>query len=136
MIAHLNRGVCYYKAGDPDRAMMDWDSVRANYPNQPTLAYVYSVASNYYYGQGLKYGKAGDHEKAIIAFTKGADAAPKDADIWFNIGFANLSLSHYSEAAKAFERSLQLKPGNPRAQAYLDQARGHIIGLTTDSLRK
>lgn len=124
--AFLNKGVAYYKSGYADSALNVWDSVRKYYPNHPTLPYVYKILSNYYYAEGLKYGKSGQHNLAAISFGKAAKASPQDADIWYNAGFANLSAGNYQAAAQAFERSLKLAPNNNTTRQFYQQALSHL----------
>ncbi len=120
---YQNRGVCYYQTGNADHALADWDSVKKYYPNHPSLPYLYSVVSNYYYKQGIEHGKAGEHDQAVISFQKAASATPMAPDVWYNLGFANLSAGHYKEAMVAFDRCLKLKPGNARAREYFEEAK-------------
>ena len=124
--AYQNRGVCFYQLGNADQALSDWDSVRHFYPNHPSLPYLYSVVSNYFYKQGMEHGKANEHEAALISFRKAADATPNSPDIWYNIGYASFSAGHYKEAVYAFERSLRLKPNNARAIDFCAQAKRMI----------
>ncbi len=124
--AFKNRGVCYYQLGDADKALADWDTLRKIYPTYPSLPYMYTIISNYYYKQGIAHGKAGRHDQAVISFTKAADARPADPDIWYNIGFANFSLGRYREAMVAFERALRLNTKNPNARSYYEQSKAKL----------
>ena len=121
--AYVNRAVCYYKTGNADGALADCDTVRAHSPGQPSLPYMYSVFSNYFFKEGMKYGIAGQHELAIKAFRKAADATPREPETWFNIGFANFSAGHYREALGAWDTLKKIQPNNTRADQYYEQAR-------------
>ncbi len=121
-----NRGVAYYKLGFTDIAVANWDSTRLIHPGHPELPYVYSIASNYYYRDGLKYGKSGQHELAIEAFRKAAHCKPMEPDIWYNLGFANMMGKHYEAAVNAFQNSLRFNSKNPNARKYLEQCKGFI----------
>lgn len=52
----------------------------------------------------------GNVTEALEAYTKGTSLAPGDASIWFNLGVAHSSQEHYAEAAKAWERVVNLGP--------------------------
>ena len=121
--ALLNRGVCYYKMGEPDKALADLDTVRARYPRQPSLPYSRSIVSNYYFKQGIENGSHYRNEEAVISFSKAVNANPKEPDSWYNLGYANFASGHYPEAIHALEISLRLKPGFPKAILTLQQAK-------------
>ncbi len=124
--AYQNRGVCYYKLGFADKAVADWDSVKLHYPTNPNLAYLYSIASNYYFKHGIESGNAGRHEDAILNFRKAAHVTPQASDIWFNIGFASYSINKFSDAAEAFGICMRLDPKNVRAKQMYEQAKAQI----------
>ncbi len=113
--AFQNRGTAYYQLGLPDSAMADWDMLRKLYPDHPSLDYLTTVLSNYYFKEGMKWGRAGDHEQAIIYFQKSAHANGSKPDAWYNLGFANFSAGHYEAAIKAFEMCLKI----PKENKYL-----------------
>lgn len=123
---YLNKGVAMYKMGYPDSALKCWDSVRRLYPNHPTLPYVTRILSNFYYIAGIRNGKAGNHDSAAYYFGKAAHAKPDEGDVWYNLGFAELSGGHYEEAARAFGNCLKVDPNNANARRYYQQAVSHL----------
>jgi len=52
----------------------------------------------------------GDYATAKTFFTTYVAATPGDAEAWFYLGGANLGLDQPGEAAKAFSKSIELKP--------------------------
>jgi tetratricopeptide (TPR) repeat protein len=118
-----NRGVAYYKMGYTDIAVANWDTTKMYHPGHPELPYVFTIASNYYYRDGIKYGKAGEHELAIQAFMKAAHCKPTEPDIWYNIGYANMMGAHYEKAITAYENSLRFSSKNPNARQYLEKCK-------------
>lgn len=52
----------------------------------------------------------GDYAAAKGFFANYVATAPKDAEAWFYLGAADLALQQPPEAAKAFEKSVELKP--------------------------
>ncbi len=121
--AYKNRGVCYYQTGFPDRAMADWDTLRAIYPTYPSLPYMLSIIGNYYYKEGITNGKAGNHEAAIVSFAKAAHARTTDPDVWYNLGYANYSAGHYQEAMHAFENAMKLHATNTNVSRYYEECK-------------
>ena len=120
---YQNRGVAYYKLGLTDKAVENWDSTRKYNPGHPLLPYVYSIASNYYFIEGMKHGRANEHELAITSFKKATHCNPHDGDIWYNLGYANMLSKHYAAAMDAFDKALRFKTKNPNARSFYEQCR-------------
>lgn len=64
--------------------------------------------------------------EALTDFTVAATLQPEYAPFHFNRGRALAALERHREAAEAFDRVLQLEPGNARALAARDEARSRI----------
>jgi len=126
MLAYTNRAVCYYKLGNADQALADLDTVRAHSPGQPSLPYMYQIVSEYFFRQGMTYGKAGQHDSAETAFAKAADAAPKDVEILYDLGFAHFSAGHYAAAIATWDKLRRMTPKDHKADAYYEQARAMV----------
>ncbi|MBC7555303.1 MAG: tetratricopeptide repeat protein [Taibaiella sp.] len=125
---YQNMGVAYYKTGFTDRAVECWDSTKKYNPSHPLLPYVLSIASNYYYMEGIKHGKANEHAAAILSFQKAVHVNLTDGDIWYNLGYAHMLNKHYTEAAAAFERALLFHTKNQYARKYLNQCNLAVSG--------
>ncbi|NDC40325.1 MAG: tetratricopeptide repeat protein [Chitinophagia bacterium] len=132
---YLNLGVAYYKSGYPDSSLKYWDSVRKYYPTHPNLPYVYRILSNYYYKEGINYGKAGIHQMAAVNFAKAAIATPDDGDVMYNAGFAFYSSGDYASAVRYFQRAVQIAPNNKRNQEYLQMAQSHLSTPTPTGIQ-
>ena len=126
----LNRGIAWYKLGDIDKAKANMDSVRALYPNYPTLKGMYALISDYYMRNGWdKYGRYGKYTEAIAEFYKGLSVDSTNAQLWYNLGGAYYSNHQLPEAIGAWQRSLKLKPDNVQAQQGLQAAMGMMATL-------
>ena len=123
-LARLNRGLCYFNMGYPDKAFPDWDSVRKMEPAQPKLRNYLSVLGKYYFNQGMRCGKENKADSAVIAFSKGTLVAPDVPDMWYNLGNAYVTAGKYAEAQGALEKAIQLAPGNVSAKQLYDRVRG------------
>ncbi|MES2702735.1 MAG: tetratricopeptide repeat protein [Bacteroidota bacterium] len=121
--ARLNRGLCYFNMGEPDKALPDWDTVRRQEPANQKVQYYFSVLGKYYFSQGMRYGRENKADSAVMAFTKGTMVDPNAADMWYNLGYAHFNARSYDQASKALERSLQLRPGNSSATQLYNQVR-------------
>jgi len=119
----LNRGIAWYKLGDIDKAKANMDSVKALYPNYPTLKGMYALLSTYYLKNGWdSYGKYGKFPEAIGEFKKGLSFDSLNADLWYNLGGAYFSNHQLPEAVNAWRASLNIKPGNVQAQQGMQAA--------------
>ena len=112
----LNKGIGYYKLGIMDSAKMCLDSVRANYPNYPTLKTLYSLLGDYHMKRGWNdYGQFGKYPEAIQEFTTGIAIDSTNPELWYNLGGAYFSNKQYNEAVNAWQHTLQLKPDHRQA---------------------
>ncbi|NDC40750.1 MAG: tetratricopeptide repeat protein [Chitinophagia bacterium] len=113
---YLNQGIAYFKLGQIPEAKRCIDSVKANYPNYPTLKTLYNLLADYYLKQGWnKYGKIGKYPEAIEEFKKGLAIDSTNFELWYNMGGAYYTNKQYREAINAWNMSLQIKPGYQQA---------------------
>ncbi len=114
---YLNRGVVYYKLGDIDHALSDFDSLKRIFPHYPTLPQLFHLIGNHYIDVGWnQYGKQGKYAEAMVVFRKGLEADPTNADLWYNLGGAAYSLQQYDTAYMAWQNALKYNPNHAQAQ--------------------
>lgn len=116
MMAHLNRGVCYYNMGFPEKAIPDWDTVKKYEPNKPELAKYIATAASYYYNKGVNYGKANMPDSAIYAYKKTTEISPERAESWYYLATAYFATGKYADATTAVDKALQIAPNYPEAR--------------------
>jgi Flp pilus assembly protein TadD len=63
-------------------------------------------------------------EKALGVFQVGTRVFPDGFRTWHGLGQTHMRLGHDDEAVRAFERSLELNPGNSNAKAMIARIRG------------
>lgn len=63
------------------------------------------------------------HSEAVREYRQAVRLRDNDADIYYDLGMALTRLAQYDEAAAAFSKSLELDPGNFRAEDGLEEAR-------------
>jgi len=114
-IARMNRGLCYYNMGEPDKALPDWDSVRRQEPNKPELSKYLATASAYFYNKGLNYGKTNQPDSAIYAFEKSAEASPERAEPWYYLASAYYAVGRAGDAQRSLVKALSIAPKYPEA---------------------
>ncbi len=121
MMAHLNRGVCYFNMGNPDKALADWDTVRKYQPSQPELSKYMAAAAGFYYNKGINYGKTNLPDSAIYAYKKLIEINPDKAEAWYYLAAAYYATGNYREAANYASKALKIAPGYADAQKLLSQ---------------
>jgi len=115
ILAHLNRGLCYFNMGNADKALDDWKTVQKQQPNQENIQKYLSIASRYFYNQGLKYKDAGKTDSAIVAFNKSAEAVPAAIPSLLELSAACIAEKRFPEATEAIEQVLKIDPTNLQA---------------------
>ena len=121
--AFLNRGIAWYKLGNPDKAKANMDTVRSLYPTYPVLPGMYKLISEFYGKEGWEtYGKNGRFPEAIAELNKGLAIDPSNWEIWANLGGCYFSSRQYASAAYAWQQSLKYNPNNPAVKQALAQA--------------
>ncbi len=81
------------------------------------------AAAKRLYKEGVKYGSAGFFQQAAETFEKVVALDPQFADAYFSLGHAYFDLKRWAEAAKNFERALDLNPKDVEARDRLSFAR-------------
>ncbi|MEX2206323.1 MAG: tetratricopeptide repeat protein, partial [Myxococcota bacterium] len=111
--------------GDPacyERALEALDEARAREPTRARIALVEAWV------------RLGRHEFALAESLAAAQLArePDDPDAWALLGDARLELGRYGEAADAYERAMQLRPGPGSyvRAAHYRQATGDLHGAS------
>lgn len=100
---HLDQGVAYLQANQPQRAEQE---LRRVIELDPGNAQAYNLL-------GSIYDYLGDPEKAETFFQKATQAAPSYPAPYNNLGISYLRQNKTDQALKAFNRALELDPGNP-----------------------
>jgi tetratricopeptide (TPR) repeat protein len=119
MLAHLNRGLCYFNMGSPEMALPDWDTVRNHEPNTQNLAKYLGIAGKYFYSKGMNYEKNNQNDSAVHAFKLCADATPEAPEPWFQLALACKMTGRPTEAKSAILHALQIAPNNREAKQLL-----------------
>lgn len=125
MLARLNRGLCYFNVGEPDKALPDWDTVKAYQPGQPNLPKYLSIAAKYFYSRGMKYAEEHKVDSAIVAFQKSAQVMPEVPDAWYQLGVQYALQADYTSAKAALSTALKLAPNFPQASKLYDEISTH-----------
>lgn len=81
------------------------------------------AAAKRLYKEGLKYGSAGLFQQAAETLEKVVALDPQFADAYFSLGHAYFDMKRWAEAAKNFERALDLNPKDVEARDRLSFAR-------------
>ncbi len=119
----MNKGIAHFKLGEMDSTKICMDSVKANYPNYPTLKVLSALIADHYMKIGWsRYGKFKMYPEAIAEFQKGIGLDSSNVDLWYNIGGAYYSNKQFEEAIKAWQVTLRLKPDYKEAQAGMQAA--------------
>ena len=59
--------------------------------------------------EGLDASKAGNHDDAIVKFTRAAELNPKCADCFYNIGYSQAQKKEYDKAEEAYKKAIEVK---------------------------
>ena len=120
-LSYINRGLCYYNMGVPDKALDDWLVVAKQEPNQENIQKYLTIAGSYFLSLGMKYSSANKVDSAIYSFKRSAEATPKSPAVWCELGTAYITAGNYFEARKAVDKALQLAPGYENARKLNDR---------------
>lgn len=73
--------------------------------------------------------EAGDHERALLAYTRAITAAPGDAALWSNRAAVYLALRRFPQALHDAQRAATVEPtwAKPRARAAAAHAAMHEV---------
>ena len=84
---------------------------------------------------GLSFLWAKDYEKALSYFEKAVEKNPKNADVWFNIGYCDAVLRQYTEAIGAYKQAIRIKPNDVDAHYNLGMIYDHL-GRYTEAIEE
>jgi tetratricopeptide (TPR) repeat protein len=76
--------------------------------------------------------KRNDYAAAVSFAERAAKSAPKDAELWFLLGYADRLDDHYQASVDAYNRGLKLKPNSTNGMAGLAQTLARM-GRVTDA---
>jgi tetratricopeptide (TPR) repeat protein len=99
-MAYLNRGVEYYKKGDLDHAIADFDQAIL-------LNLDFAEAYN---DRGLCYTTKGNLDRAIMDFDQAIQLRPDFSEAYSNRGTAYKSKYDFEQAINDYDHAIQLKP--------------------------
>ena len=100
---HFLRGNAFYRAGDFQNALEEYDAAFALSPGEPAILNNRGAALNH-----LK-----RHEEALADFNRSLYLRPDHPDTLYNRGASLARLRRYEEALADYNRSLELRPDDP-----------------------
>lgn len=115
--AYYNRGLAFAAAGQPRRAVADYDAAVALDPG-------YADAYN---NRGVEFGKEGQLGRAISDFSKAVALRPAFYQAWYNLGKAFEETGRFGLAIEKFDRAIALHPSY--ADAYNE------LGIALEALK-
>ncbi len=124
-LSRVNRGLCYYNLGMPDKALPDWDTVRKYAPAQENIKKYLGIAGKYFFAQGMKYKAASMADSSIYSFKKSTEAMPDSPEGYYELGRAYYAKGDYANAIIAFEKVLSLAPAYSDARTLYEQAKAN-----------
>lgn len=124
-LCRVNRGLCYYNMGMPDKALPDWDTVRKYSPGQENIQKYLSIAGMYFLTQGMKYKATTMVDSTIYSFQKSIEAVPNAPEAYYELGKAYYSKGDYNNAMDALSRLLAIAPGYGDAKALYEQIKAN-----------
>ena len=129
-VLYANRGTVYYKTGDYDRAIADFDKAIELNPNNAEA----------HLGLGIVWSKKGDHDRTIAHFNKAVDLRPADAMMYIHRGLTHDEKGDYDLAIADFSKAINLDRTNTlayhnRGLTYSHRGRTYTQqGMTSNAL--
>ena len=129
-ILYANRGTVFYKTGDYDRAIADFDKAIELNPN----------GAEAHIRLGVVWSKKGDHDRAIAYFNEAVKLRPKDAMMYIHRGATYDEMGDFDQAIADFSRAINLDPTNAlahynRGLSYSHRGRTYPQrGMTSNAL--
>ncbi len=129
-ILYANRGTVFYKTGDYDRAIADFDKAIELNPNDAEA----------HLRLGVVWSKKGDHDRAIAYFNEAVKLRPKDAMMYIHRGVTYDEMGDFDQAIADFSRAINLDPTNAlahhnRGLSYSHRGRTYTQrGMTSNAL--
>lgn len=107
VVAYLNRGLCYFRSGNKNKAAKDWvkaaELFNGPHPFLKRNAYVFL-------NDGLELGSQKRYKEAVKPLQIAAAMNPDDAVIWNNLGGSFFMTGQFKQAADAFGKALAINP--------------------------
>jgi len=103
--AYLNRGELFFKSGQLDEALADFDRAITVIPSFYTL----------YNKLGVAYGQNDDFDEAIECFNKSLAINPNDDTAYYYRGYTYSFLNQYNKAFEDYDKAIELNQGNVKA---------------------
>ncbi|MFN8573079.1 MAG: protein kinase [Gemmatimonadaceae bacterium] len=121
--AHVAMSVYWLSLGDGARALPEMEVARRGLPNDAQIqAYAAGILRRY-----------GRWDEALAGFRRAVRLDPHQPSLAVDLAFTYASLRHYEEAARTWDRAIELAPDNYRF--LVEKARVYIRGYgITDSL--
>ncbi|MCP4561604.1 MAG: tetratricopeptide repeat protein [Bosea sp.] len=116
-----DRGLLFYRNGDAERAVADYDAALAADPGLGTA----------WYNRGLARTKLSQLDRAIEDFGQAGKLVPDRAVIWHSRGVARFMMSAFAPAIEDFDRAIGLDPRMALAWGYRGAARLQLGDLKT-----
>jgi len=116
--AYLNRGELFFKSGQLDEALADFDKAIAVIPSFYTL----------YNRVGVAYGQNDSFDKAIECFNRSLAINPNDDAAYYYRGYTYSFINQYNRALDDYSKAIELNQGNTKAYVQ----RGNLYLKTGD----
>lgn len=110
-LAHNDLGVLYAQSGNPDKALLHYES--ANRLEPDNLTFLKNLADFYFVIMK-------DMDKALPLYAKGLSIDPKDVEILMGLGIISIQKGLFAKAKIFYERIRELQPNNPDVLPVLD----------------
>jgi Tfp pilus assembly protein PilF len=125
---YLNRAEMYFRAGQLDEALADFDKAIAVIPSFYTI----------YNKLGVAYGKDDSFDKAIECFNKALAINPNDGESYYYRGYTYSFINQNDRALEDYRKAVELNPDN--AKAYFQRGSLYLRtgrkGLAVPDFRK
>jgi len=107
--AYNQKGLCYYRLKEYDKAAISYNEGLKINPNDPTI----------HNNIGTIFFETGQYEQAIAAFNKAVSLKPDYKDAWANLGSAYGTVKNFTESINAFNRAVAIDPEYAMGWYYL-----------------
>jgi tetratricopeptide (TPR) repeat protein len=104
--------------GVAEDALSQTDKALASFDRLAPVLPLYEVYNNI----GVLYLKKGQHQEAISHLKPASDAAPRDTDTLFNLGYAYYLAKDYAHAVETLRNEIERRPNDPEALYVLSKA--------------
>jgi tetratricopeptide (TPR) repeat protein len=107
--AFNQKGLCYFRLKEYDKAAISYNEGLKINPNDPTI----------HNNIGTIFFETRQYDQAINAFNKAVSLKPDYKDAWANLGSAYGTVKNYSESINAFNRAVTIDPEYAMGWYYL-----------------